>query len=154
MARIDDFKQARAISKKDLTEKDLDLIADLSGSQVKDDESGVKSLSLKFLNRDITISWPDLDFSYEGTDEEVSIQQQVLILHYLNGACSSNGAKDTGEWTSFQDIPDGRFYMDAFIKRAKDPLLRVFGNNPGKMVELAKMLKMPLLLIMVIFSLL
>jgi hypothetical protein len=60
-----------------------------------------------------------------------------LILHYLNGACVSNGAAITGEWTSFQDVPDGRFYMDAFIKRAKEPLLRTFGNNPRRMVDLA-----------------
>ena len=27
--------------------------------------------------------------------------------------------------------------MDAFIKRAKDPLLKTFGDNPKKMIELA-----------------
>ncbi|MDB9823253.1 DUF3786 domain-containing protein [Deltaproteobacteria bacterium] len=137
MARIDDFKQARALSIKDLSEMDPDLIANLSGASIESDAGGVKALSLKCLNRELTISWPDLEFLYEGTDEEVSIQQQVLILHYLNGAFVSKGAAITGEWTSFQDVPDGRFYMDAFIKRAKEPLLRTFGNNPGQMVELA-----------------
>jgi Domain of unknown function (DUF3786) len=38
---------------------------------------------------------------------------------------------------SFQDLPDGRFYMDAFLKRAKDPLLKTFGTNPKRLVELA-----------------
>jgi len=131
MARIDDFKQARAFSKKGLSEKDPEIIADLSGATVKRDEQGVSALSLKFLNRDLNISWPDMEFSYEGSNEEISIQQQVLLLHYLNGACASNGAAITDEWTSFQDVPDGRFYMDAFIKRAKEPLLRAFGNNLG-----------------------
>jgi len=137
MARIDDFKQARAFSKKGLSEKDPEIIADLSGATVKRDEQGVSALSLKFLNRDLNISWPDMEFSYEGSNEEISIQQQVLLLHYLNGACASNGAAITDEWTSFQDVPDGRFYMDAFIKRAKEPLLRAFGNNPRRMVDLA-----------------
>jgi len=137
MARIDDFRQARDFSKKGLSEKGPDIIADLSGAMVKRDKQVVRALSLKFLNRELNISWPDMEFSYEGSDEEISIQQQVLILHYLNGACVSNGAAITGEWTSFQDVPDGRFYMDAFIKRAKEPLLRTFGNNPRRMVDLA-----------------
>jgi len=136
MARIDDYKQARALSKKEISEKDPEIIANLSGAMVKRDIHGVIAISLKFLNRYMNISWPDIEFSYEDSDEEVSIQQQVLLLHYLNGACVSNGAAITGEWTSFQDVPDGRFYMDAFIKRAKERVLRTFGNNPKRMVEL------------------
>jgi len=137
MARIDDFRQARAFSKKGLSEKEPEDIAGLSGAMIKTNEKGVRALSLRFLNMDVKISWPDMEFSYEGLSEEVPIQQQVLLLHYLNGACASNGAAITGEWASFQDIPDGRFYMDAFIKRAKGPLLRAFGNNPRRMVDLS-----------------
>jgi hypothetical protein len=137
MARIDDFKQARDFSKKGLSEKDPEVIANLSGAVIKRDEQEVNALLLRFLNRDMNISWPDMEFSYEGTDEDVPIQQQVLVLNYLNGAYNSNGAAITGEWTSFQDMPDGRFYMDAFIKRAKEPLIKTFGNNPRRMLDLA-----------------
>ena len=35
MARIDDYKQARAISKKSLLEKDPGIIADFSGAELK-----------------------------------------------------------------------------------------------------------------------
>ena len=137
MARIDDYKQARALSKKDLLEKEPNIIANFSGAMVKKENNGVNALTLKFLNRLLNISWPGIEFSYEDFDEEIPIQQQVLLLHYLNGAYTSNGAVITGEWTSFQEVPDGRFYMDAFIKRAKEPLLRTFGKNPKYMVELA-----------------
>jgi len=134
MARIDDFIQARALSKRELSEKDIASIARFSGAGII--ENG-KTLLLKVLNRDIIITWPEMEFSYNGSNEEVPIQQQVLHLHYMNGVCNSKIEKNRGEWISFQDIPDGRFYMDAFIKRAKDPLLRTFGTNPKKMVELA-----------------
>jgi hypothetical protein len=137
MARINDFRQAREISRSGLLERDPGVIANLSGAVLKENEQGAKSISLRFLNRDLNISWPDLEFSYEGPDKEVPIQQQVLILNYLNGACNSNGAAITGEWASFQDMPDGRFYMDAFIKRAKEPLIRTFGDNPRRMIDLA-----------------
>jgi hypothetical protein len=137
MARINDYRQAIELSKDGLSEKTPEVIANLSGAVFKKDEQGAIALSLRFLNRDLDISWPHLEFLYKDPDEEAPIEQQVLILNYLNGACNSNGAAITGEWTSFQDMPDGRFYMDAFIKRAKEPLIRTFGNNPGRMVALA-----------------
>lgn len=137
MPRIDDYKQARALTKKELSEKDPDLVAKFSGASIRNDSQGSRVLLLNFLNRDFSISWPDLEFSYKGSDEEVPIQQQILLLHYLHGAWSSSGAKTTGEWISFQDVPDGRFYMDAFLKRAKNPLLTGFGHNPELLMEIA-----------------
>jgi hypothetical protein len=70
----------------------------------------------------------------------VPIQQQVLILHYLLGACSSGGAPVTGEWIAFQEIPDGRFYLDAFVKRAKSPLVQAFGNAPERLLDLGTLI--------------
>ena len=137
MARIDDYRQARELSRKGLSKKDSDLVARLSGAAVIEDNRDLRAISISFLGRELVISWPDMDFAYKDSDEEVPIQQQVLLLHYLDGASSSGGTALTGEWISFQDVPDGRFYMDAFIKRAKDPLLKTFGDNPGKMPRLA-----------------
>jgi len=138
MARIDDFIQARALSMRELSGKDIDSIARFSGATIKNDSAGIPgSLSIKFLNRDIIISWPEMEFSYGDFDEDVPVQQQVLVLHYINGAFNSKITRNEHEWVSFQDIPDGRFYMDAFIKRAKEPLLKTFGSSPEKMVELA-----------------
>ncbi|MFC1493745.1 DUF3786 domain-containing protein [Thermodesulfobacteriota bacterium] len=138
MARIDDFKQAKALAKQELLKIDPDFIAGKSGTSVKKEKDEIKALSLVFLNRTINITWPELEFSYDGSDGEIHIQQQGLILHYLNGICSMAKPGITGEWISFQDIPDGRFYMDPFIKRAKIPLVQTFGNNPAKMKEIAK----------------
>jgi hypothetical protein len=134
MARIDDFFMARAISKKELADKDIYRIARFSGASLGDQD---KSLSLRFLNRDVVISWPEMEFFYHGSEREVPIQDQVLLLHYLNGALNSGADWKAGEWVSFQDLPDGRFYMDAFLKRAKDPLLKTFGTDPKRLVELA-----------------
>jgi hypothetical protein len=138
MARIDDFVLARELSKKELAGRDIDLIARFSGSlSNKDKEGQIKSLTFRFLDRDVAISWPELEFSYNGSTDEVPIQQQVLLLHYLNGAYNAGAGVTKDEWISFQDIPEGRFYMDAFIKRAKVPLIGAFGSDPKKMEELA-----------------
>ena len=78
------------------------------------------------------------DIAYEAAVAALPLrQQQAFLLHYLNGACSSKCTEISGEWVSYQDIPDGRFYMDAFIKRAKDPLIKTFGFMAKKMVDIA-----------------
>jgi hypothetical protein len=95
-------------------------------------------LSLGFLGARIRIPWPDLVPVKEEDRAELPIQQQVLLLHYLEGVWGSSGASLTGEWIAFQDVPDGRFYLDAFQRRAKLPLVQAFGERPGLMAELAR----------------
>jgi hypothetical protein len=134
MPRIDDYKQALELAKNELSQRDPHLIADLAGALMHADSQGNKILSMKFLNKEITITWPDLRLSFKDTKEELPIQSQVLLLHYLDGVRTDSRLKR--EWIAFQDIPDGRFYLDAFIKRAKDPLVKTFGHNPELMVEI------------------
>lgn len=135
MPRIDDYKQALDLAKKELSQRDPHLIADLAGALIHKDPQGKKMMAMNFLNKEITITWPDLGLSFKGSNEELPIQNQVLLLHYLDGV--RTGSKLKGEWIAFQDVPDGRFYLDAFLKRAKDPLVKTFGHNPKLMVEMA-----------------
>lgn len=138
MPRIDDYRQALELGRKKLSGKDLDLIASFSGAEIHRDKQGRTWLCLNFLNREILMSWPELEFSYKNSHEELPIQQRILLLHYFHGTCSSKGTAIKGEWIAFQDVPDGKFYLDAFLKRAKTPLVKGFGTNPELLVEMAK----------------
>ncbi len=91
-------------------------------------------LTLSFLGRNVSITWPDLELAFKDSGEELPIQQQVLLLHYLNG---SKGSRVTGQWIAYQEVPDGRFYLDAFLRRAKIPMVQGFGNHPELLVKLA-----------------
>ncbi len=137
MARVDDYKHAAEISKQELGERDPDLLARFSGSSVSK-EGDRTGLDFPFLGGSVRVSWPDLEVARADSDEEVPIQQQVLILHYLEGAWQSKGPGLTGEWMAFQDVPDGRFYQDAFHRRAKLPLLQGFGREPELLEKLAR----------------
>ncbi|MDY7037329.1 MAG: DUF3786 domain-containing protein [Thermodesulfobacteriota bacterium] len=137
MPRIDDYKEALGLVRNELADKNPDLIAGFSGATINRDQKGNTSLFLDFLNREIMISWPDMACSYANSDESISIQQQILILHYLKGTLSSSGSVITGEWITFQDVPDGKFYMDAFQRRAKNPMVQAFGNCPEVLADLA-----------------
>ncbi len=134
MARVDDYLKALEIGKEKLLGKDPEQIATHSGAVYVAGEHEKKAISLMFLNRQVDISWPELDFSYHKGDGEVPIQQQVLLLHYLNLA---EGNDVSGEWIAYQEVPDGKFYLDAFLRRAKIPMVQGFGQKPELLVKLA-----------------
>ena len=137
MPRIDDYRQALELGRKELADKNPDLLATFSGAVIERDKQGISVFCINFLNSDIIFSWPELEFAQRGSDAELPIQQQILLLHYLHGAWCSSGAGITGEWISFQEVPDGKFYLDAFHRRAKNPMVQAFGQHPGLLVKLA-----------------
>lgn len=137
MARRDDYAQALELGKRTLSDKNPDLVSRLSGAEIRRDGAGNTALCLDFFNRPVMMTWPDLACSYRDKDEEVPIQHGVLLIHYLLGTWSSNGAPLTGDWIAYQEIPDGRFYLEAFLKRARNPLVQGFGENPGLLRTLA-----------------
>ena len=135
MARIDDYIKAVELGKKALEGKNPEQIAGFSGAGFEKDSEERPLLNLNFLGKEVAVNWPELGCSFKGSGEEVPIQQQVLLLHYLIGC---KGAKITGEWIAYQEVPDGKFYLDAFLRRAKNPMLQAFGSQPELLVELAK----------------
>jgi len=134
MAKIDDYTKAVELGRKLLREKNPKRIADMSGARFEAPREGNAAISLEFLARAVKVTWPNLEIFFGNTEDELSIQEQVLLLHYLNGA---DGEIPSGQWIAYQEVPDGRFYLDAFIRRAKTPMVQVFGNQPERLVELA-----------------
>ena len=134
MARIDDYKTAVKLGKEALKGANPKRIADLSGCRFTPQAEGDAVLGLKFLNRDIDISWPGLEVASRDTKEELPIQQQIILLHYLKGA---DGSSPTGDWIAYQEVPDGKFYLDAFLRRAKNPMVHAFGERPEVLENLA-----------------
>ena len=138
MARVDDYRNAAELAGRALSEKDPDVVARCSGAQALREGDRV-GLAFDFLGKRVHAFWPDLSLSQaESPEEEIPVQQQVLLLHYLEGALRSGGVPLAGEWVAYQDIPDGKFYLDAFQRRAKIPLVSTFGEKPDLMAELAR----------------
>ena len=133
MPRIDDYIKAVELGKKELKDKNPKRIAGLSGAEFEADYDGNAMLTLDFLGRNVSMTWPGLELAFKDSGEEVPIQQQVLLLHYLNGS----GSRVTGQWIAYQEVPDGRFHLDAILRRAKIPMVHGFGNQPELLVKLA-----------------
>lgn len=133
MPRIDDFQNTLALARQTLKEKDPQRIAELSGALLRTDTQGTFFL-LPFLQRTLTVSWPEGTVTVPEGSKELSLQEQGLILHYL---VQAGGSPLTGRWITFREIPSGEFYYSAFVKRAKDPLVAAFGSKPRRLIEVA-----------------
>jgi hypothetical protein len=134
MARADDYHRAYEIAKEELQNRNPLHVCRASGALCIEKDNQSTGIRLMFLNRPVTISWPDFAFQ-QDSGEEIPIKQKILMLHYLNGA----SIKDlTGEWISYNDIPSARFYLDAFNGRVKYPLVNAFGEQPDRLPPVAK----------------
>lgn len=135
MARIDDYREAVRLGKSAIAGRNPKGIAEICGASFRLDDNERAVFCLTFLNRKIKISWPECMFAFCDSQQEVPIQQQILLLHYLN---MGKVQGPPGEWISFQEVPDGKFYMDAFLRRAKNPMVEAFGHRPEVLVRLAE----------------
>jgi hypothetical protein len=134
MARVDDYRKAFEIAKEELQNRNPHHVCRASGALCIEEGTRLSSLRLMFLNRPVTIGWPDGRVQQES-GEEIPIKQKILVLHYLNGAST----KDlTGDLISYKDIPSARFYLDAFNRRVKHPLVQAFGEHPDRLPPIAE----------------
>jgi hypothetical protein len=134
MAKVDDYFTAADLTREDLRKREAGEVAEAAGAELVENPSGGFRIEIGFLGRTCAASWPELIFSDIRSGKTLTPQEQVLVLHYLSGA---RGKSLAGKWISYQEIPDGRFYMDAFIRRAKNPLVGTFGEKPELLHDLA-----------------
>jgi len=94
-------------------------------------------ITLEFLNEAYQVAFPDIDVSLVGGKAEVPTSDKVLILHYLTLA---SGIPLSNKPIAFQELPEGAGYMRTFSKRSIEPLVKHFGGEPERLVEVAKRL--------------
>jgi len=88
-------------------------------------------VQVDFFNTPVDVKFPEGQVTGPGTTE-IPIWERILILHYLGGDAVAPAHTD---WIGFQQVPSGGFYFDAFKRRAHDPLAKVFGQQPQKLIE-------------------
>ena len=135
MPRIDDYINARKLAVEKLSQASFEALAGRSGFEPSDGQS----LHIPFLDRTYLVSYPLFDFKdLADSTKEIPIQEQVLILHYL---MATEVPDLSGDWVSYREIPGASFYFGAFVKRAVDPLKKVFGQNISGFSQAAEKLQ-------------
>jgi hypothetical protein len=127
LARTDDYQGAIDLAAGELAKVPLQELAESTGFAA----DGDRGLEAPFLDRRYRLSYPDFVFSdpeapAEAAEKQIPLQEQVLVLHYLQGAGKS---RVTGSWVAYREIPGAAFYFSVFAKRAIEPLKKVFGDN-------------------------
>jgi hypothetical protein len=118
-------------------------LAKLSGIEEQCRRSGARYqkvdsqplIIIDYLNRSYQITLPERQISLVDSEEEVSLKDKILILHYLTQA---KGTPLRNEMVSYKQLPEGASYFRTFYKRAIKPLVEHFGGEPRRLLEAAK----------------
>jgi hypothetical protein len=93
-----------------------------------------KLILVEYLNRSYQITLPDIDISLMDSKEEIPVKNKILILHYLTLA---KGIPIANKLIAFKELPEGANYFPTFSKRAIEPLINHFGQQPSLLIEAA-----------------
>jgi len=89
-------------------------------------EAGTGGLCLSLFGRAVAVPFPDIEVCDSQTGDSLPVTTQTLLLYYLNTA---DGTPVEGRWIAFAELPDGRFYNQAFQGYTGQELARRFGND-------------------------
>ena len=109
-----------------LLAKDPWQLAEFTGADFRLLEPDQGEYHLLLWERPVVLTFPDLVARSAQTGEELPVMNLALVLYYFNNA---DGAPVSGEWISFSELPDGRFYNQAFQGYTGDQLGRTFQND-------------------------
>lgn len=90
-----------------------------------------KNFILKFMNRKVKLSFPEMETYYEdGT--KTGDYQRILLARYVMEAVDAPG---TGKYLSYPEVPWGETYFDAFRRRCINRLAGTYGYNTDGFVK-------------------
>ena len=134
MPRIDDYINARKLAIEELSRVQFEAILKQTGFASPSENT----LRVPFLDRVYLVGYPQFEFTDQtANDKQIPLQEQVLILHYMMAREMPLPAR---RWISYREIPGAAFYFGAFVKRAIEPLKKVFGRNSAAFSRAALML--------------
>jgi hypothetical protein len=134
MPRIDDYINARKLAVEKLAAIPFEITLEKSGFE----SPAENTFQIPFLDRTYCVNYPQFEFiNQDKGDQEIPLQEQVLILHYMTAPTLPLPGS---HWIAYREIPGAAFYFGAFVKRAVEPLKKVFGNNLDVFARAAKSL--------------
>lgn len=91
-------------------------------------------LHLTVWGQPVLVTLPDFVAREPDSGDELDLMTQALLAYYF---FTSNGAPLAEEWIAFTELPNGRFYTNAFQGYTGQKLARTFGNNVMRFGETA-----------------
>ena len=96
-----------------------------------------KQIAVEYLNQSYRVTMPNIEILPGDSQDEISIKDKILILHYL---LSAKGTPISNKLISFKELPGGVSYFQPFSKRTIDRLVERFGEQPHLLMDAARKL--------------
>lgn len=109
-------------------------MAKLSGAEY---DPVTKEIRIAYFNRVYLISHPEGQITSSHDPTDLPLDEQSLILQYL---AQATGSPLSEHWISFAELPNGMLHNRPFITEAIEPLVRAFGGQPGKLLQVSRSL--------------
>lgn len=91
-------------------------------------------LQMKVWQTAVTIAAPEFVVCDAETGEALDPLTQALVAYYLHTA---DGILPTNHWIAFTELPNGRFYTQAFQGYTGRELAQMYGNDVTRFTETA-----------------
>lgn len=124
--KSDQFMRRSAELRAELKMLDPETVAKNSFSEILFNQEGEKKLVLQYWNDQFECAIPEYNFDKSGKSQHASGFDQMMLLYYL---ATADGSPETGKFISFSELPNGRFYNQAYQSYTSQPLLKNFGES-------------------------
>lgn len=131
----DNLDVARKMATEKMATLDPQYQARRCKAELAEDDTG-PHLAFGYLGTVVRVTLPDCKVLLPH-GKEMNPYEGVLVLHYIT---SDGPVPPDSDPITFKEVPSGAFYSAAFDRRAKKPLLGVFGNDPSCAVQAAESL--------------
>ncbi len=112
--------------KEDLSQKKPSYLAAAASAEFHPRDSDKGEFSLLLWGNEVCLSYPGFSAQDRRTGNLLSQMDLVMLLYYFN---TSDGTAKTGRWISFSELPDGKFYNQAFQGYTGQRLARSFRDD-------------------------
>lgn len=128
--RVDELRQ-------EVSRRDPFILANHTATTYQRQAENQGAFSFKIWANEVVLSYPELVASQAQTGKELSLFEQAMLLYYFRIA---DGYPVSGQWISFSELADGRFYNQAFQGYTGQELARAFQDNRTAFERAAKSL--------------
>ena len=101
-------------------------LADSTGTKFQQEGAELGEFRFLLWDQEVALSYPDLIAHDLESGEQMSSSSQALVLYYF---VTCDGTQPSGQWISFSELPDGRFYNQAYQGYTGGKLAQAFRND-------------------------
>lgn len=105
---------------------DPQILAQRTGAAYVLVDEGQGAFHLAYWDRQLALTYPEFDARDGRTGQILGPLDQAMLAYYF---ALSDGTPETGLWISFSDLPDGRFYAQAFQSYTGHELAKVMAGD-------------------------